>query len=70
MSNFWVLQLNDVVLALSGTKRCRFGCHNSFFFFFLNSRAVQNNVILDCGNSKRRRFETVLNHLSKMTSFG
>ena len=67
MSNFWVLQLNNVVLALFGTKRCRFGYHNSFF---LNSRAVQNDVVLDCGSSKRRRFETVLNHLSKMTSFG
>ena len=67
MSNFWVLQLNNVVLALSSTKRCRFGYNNSFFF---NSRAVQNDVVLDCGSSKRHRFETVLNHLSKMTSFG
>ena len=38
-------------------------------FFFFSSRAIQNNVVLDCGSLKQRRFETVLNHLSKTTSF-
>ena len=67
MSSFRVLQL----------KRRRFGPFwyktTSFYmpeqFFFFNTRAVQNDIVLDCGSSKRCRFETVLNHLFKTTSF-
>ena len=70
MPSFRILQLKRRRFGPFWYKTTSFYMLEQFFFFFFNTRAVQNDVVLDCGSSKRRRFETVLNHLSKTTSFG